>query len=201
MTLRSRFDMAARMKIALILLGLVILRGEALAQTSTTLTLAGQASTGADQRPASFEFLCSSNRGANIHGVLGVSLIIPAHDTLRAVFAFDDFEGPDARAGRRTRVESSAAAATGSLRTAVSGSITGDAGTAFTFGINAVRRGDAAALRSLSQLLAPLTEGEARLVWTQGNTRAGGPEIIARLAVGAADAARLRTLIAPCLAR
>lgn len=181
---------------------LLALASPALAQAPQTLTLAGEARTGADQRAARFEFLCSSNQGPNVHGALGVAIALTAHDTLRPVFNFDDFEGPDARAGRRTQLDSTAGGATATLRSAVSGSITGEGQPFdFTFGIYAARRNDARHLRELSRIIAPLTTGASTLVWTQGNTRAGGPSIIARLEIGAEDSARLRTLLTPCLVR
>lgn len=181
---------------------LLALGSPALAQAPQTLTLAGQARTGADQRAVRFEFLCSSNQGPNVTGVLGVAIAVAAHDTLRPVFNFDDFEGPDAQAGRRTQLDSTAPGGNATLRSLVSGSITGEREPFdFTFGINAARRNDAAALREVSRVLAPLTTGASTLVWTQGNTRAGGPSIIARLEIGAEDSARLRTLLTPCLAR
>ena len=83
----------------------------------------------------------------------------------------------------------------------VSGWIGVDANAPFAFGLSAARRRDQLQLREVSRLLAPMTLGAAQLVWTQGNTRAGGSPIVARLDVGAADAARLRTLLAPCLVR
>ena len=71
----------------------------------------------------------------------------------------------------------------------------------FAFGLAAARRRDETRLREVSRLLAPRTAGPATLVWTQGNARVGGPPIMARLEVGAEDAARLRTLLTPCLVR
>ena len=54
--------------------------------------------------------------------------------------------------------------------------------------------------RELARLLRPLTVGAAHLSWTQGQPRRGGVPLIATLAVNAEDAARLRTLLTPCLA-
>ncbi|UPY36784.1 hypothetical protein [Sediminicoccus sp. KRV36] len=165
------------------------------------MTLGGQARTGTDQRAVRFTFLCSASRGPDITGVLGLDLVVPAHDTLRAVFDFDPFEGPDARAGRLTQLESAAEAGSGAMRAMVSGSIGVDADSPFIFSVNAARRRDAARLAELSRLLAPLTTGASHLIWTQGNTRAGGPAITARLEASAEDAARLRALLGPCLPR
>jgi hypothetical protein len=136
-----------------------------------------------------------------VTGVLGLDLTVPHHDTLRPLFDFDAFEGPDADAGRLTRLEASAAGAAVRLQTMVSGSIGVAEDSPFVFSAIAARRRDAARLAELSRLLAPLTQAAGQLSWTQGNTRPGGPSIIARLEVSAADAARLHALLEPCLTR
>lgn len=184
-----------------ILLLLLALTAPALAQRAETLTLPGEAHTGTDQRPVRFTFLCTANAGPQVTGVLAVDLAVPRHDTLRPVFDFDAYEGPDANAGRRTGLQVTGQGAAVRMQTMVSGAITGGADAAFTFNLAAARRRDAARLAELQRLLTPLTQGAAQLEWTQGNTRPGGPAITARLAVSAADAARLRAVLEPCLAR
>jgi hypothetical protein len=164
-----------------------------------TLTLPGEARFGDDRRAVRFTFLCSSNAGPQVTGVLGVELAIPRHDTLRPQFNFDAFEGPDARAGRRTALESQAAGAASRMQAEVSGSIGVDEDAPFVFGLHAARRGEVARLSELSRLLAPLTLGAAQFSWTQWQPR--GQPIEARLAVSAADAARLRSLLSPCFPR
>ncbi len=106
------------------------------AQTPGTLRLSGEARTGADQRAARFEFVCSSN-GRNATGVLGVSVELPRHETLSPVFDFNRFEGPDADAGVLTRLETSTGPAG---RFAVSGSIGVADDVPFVFGLYAARR-------------------------------------------------------------
>ena len=189
------------MPILLLVAFLLISGGPALAQPQQSLMLTGQARTGDDTRAVRFVFLCSANAGPNVTGALGLDLFVPDHGSLRGTFDFDAFEGPDARAGRLTQVETTSAGATTRLRGMVSGWIGVDADAPFAFGLSAARRRDQLQLREVSRLLAPMTLGAAQLVWTQGNTRAGGSPIVARLDVGAADAARLRTLLAPCLVR
>ncbi|MCX7371452.1 MAG: hypothetical protein NTW56_03285 [Alphaproteobacteria bacterium] len=181
-----------------ILLLLLALTAPAMAQRAETLTLPGEARTGTDQRQVRFTFLCSANAGPQVTGVLAVDLAVSRHDTLRPVFNFDAYEGPDANAGRRTGLEVAGQGAAVRMQSMVSGSI--GEGDAFVFNLAAARRRDAARLAELSRLLTPLTQGAAQLEWTQGNTRPGGPAITARLAVSAADAARLRTVLEPCLA-
>ena len=186
------------MRIVLLLLALM---GPALANPGESLTLPGEAHTGADARAVRFTFLCSANDGPQVTGVLGVDLVVPRHETLRAIFDFDPFEGPDARAGRLTTLESTAESGTVSLRAMVSGSGGVDPDAPFVFSAIAARRRDAARLAELSRLLAPLTAGAARITWNQGNAKAGRPSIVARLDVSAADSLRLRALLTPCLAR
>ena len=173
----------------------------ALARPGETLTLAGEARTGSDLRPVRFTFLCSANEGPQVTGVLGLDLLVPAHDTLRAIFDFDAFEGPDAKAGALTRLETRAEGAPAQLQSMVSGSIGVAEDQPFVFSAIAARRRDAARLAELSRLLAPVTQGAAQLIWTQGNARAGGASIIARLEISVADATRLRAVLEPCLGR
>lgn len=184
-----------------LLLAFLLLGSPALAQPQQSLTLAGQARTGEDVRAVRFVFLCSANEGPNVTGALGLELYVAGHGSLRGAFDFDAFEGPDARAGRLTQLETTAAGTTTRLRAMVSGWIGVDADAPFAFGLSAARRRDETQLREVSRLLRPLTAGAAQLVWTLGNTRPGGPSIVARLDVSPADAERLRTLLAPCLAR
>ncbi|WPB85348.1 hypothetical protein [Sediminicoccus rosea] len=178
------------------LLLLLLMMGPAL---GNTLTLPGEARFGDDRRAVRFTFLCSENAGPQVTGVLGVELAIPRHDTLRPHFDFDAFEGPDARAGRRTHLESQAGGAAARMQSQVSGSLGAGDDAPFVFGLYAARRGEVARLGELSRLLAPLTLGQAQLGWTQWQPR--GAAIEARLAVSAADAARLRSLLAPCFPR
>lgn len=184
-----------------ILLLLLILMAPALARPGETLTLPGEAQTATDRRAVRFTFLCSANDGPQVTGVLGVELAVSRHDTLRPVFDFDSFEGPDAAAGRRTQLETTAGGAATRMQTMVSGSIGVGEDEPFIFSAIAARRRDAARLAELSRLLAPLTQGAALLSWTQGNARSGGPAITARLEVSAVDATRLNALLEPCLTR
>lgn len=180
-----------------ILLALLLLALPAAAQQRAgTVMLSGRAQTGADSREVRFEFHCSEN-GRNTTGALGVDLYVPRYAGLSQVFDFDAFEGPDAEAGARTRIEVGG----------VSGrfTVSGWAGVAedqpFGFGLTAPRRRDPQRLAAVARVLQPLTAGPASLTWTQQNAERGGPAILARLEVGAEDSARLRALLAPCLGR
>jgi hypothetical protein len=185
----------------ILLLLLLALTGPALARPGETVTLQGEARTGQDLRPVRFIFLCSSNDGPQVTGVLGVDLAVSRHDTLRPVFDFDAFEGPDAAAGRRTLLEATAEGTAVRMQTMVSGSIGVGEDEPFVFSATAARRRDATRLAELSRLLAPLTQGAAQFSWSQSHARSGGATIQARLEISAADSQRLRTVLAPCLAR
>lgn len=169
----------------------------AIAQPS--LLLEGRAQTGEDMRAVRFEFFCSPNAGPEVTGALGVTMSIPHHDTLRATFDFDAFEGPDADAGIRTRVETSSGRTMASGRFAAGGWIGVDDDKPFAFGLAAARRRDAAGLAAVVRVLRPLTLGAARLHWVQENPRRGGPAIATVLEVSAEDSSVLRALLAPCL--
>jgi hypothetical protein len=177
---------------------LLSLAGPALAQPDAGFT--GEARTGADTRPARFAFTCSAN-GRNTTGALGVTLAVPRHETLRPVFDFDRFEGPDADAGRLTRLETDVAGDRLGGRFAVSGSIGVDDDQPFVFGLYAARRGDQARLQELGRILRPLTLRPGRLVWNQLNIQRVGVPILATLDIGAVESERLRVLLAPCLPR
>lgn len=180
-----------------ILLALVALALPAAAQDRAgTVLLAGRAQTGADTREVRFEFHCSES-GRNTTGALGVDLYVPRYAELAQVFDFDAFEGPDAEAGARTRIEVGGA----SGRFSVSGWAGVADDTPFAFGLTASRRRDPQRLAAVARMLRPLTAGPATLTWTQENAGRGGPAIAARLEVSAADSARLRRLLAPCLGR
>jgi hypothetical protein len=165
-------------------------------QRAGTVQLAGRAQTGADSRAVRFEFYCSEN-GRNTTGALGVDLYVPRYAELAQAFDFDAFEGPDADAGARTRIE--AGSASGRF------TVSGWAGVAddnpFGFGLTAPRRRDPQRLAAIARVLQPLTAGAATLTWTQQNAERSGSAIVARLEVSAEDSARLRTLLTPCLGR
>ena len=166
------------------------------AQPPPQIVLPGQARTGADARAVRFIFYCSEN-SRNATGVLGLELHVPRFTELASVFDFDAFEGPDAQAGARTRIEAGGA----SGRFAVSGWIGVTDDRPFAFGLSAPRRRDPQRLATLARVLAPVTTGAAQLVWTQRDAGRSGSSIVARLDVSAEDSARLRELLGPCLQR
>ena len=170
------------------------------AQAPTELVLPGRADTGADARTVRFAFACTANDGARATGALSVELAVPGYEALEPVFSFDDFEGPDASAGRLTGLEASGAGGAARERFAVAGWIGVEADQPFHLGVSGALRNDASGLAAVAKVLRPLTTGPAVLVWRQDNPRRGGVPLVATLRLGPAEAARLRTLLAPCLA-
>ncbi|MDB5414301.1 MAG: hypothetical protein JWR10_2636 [Rubritepida sp.] len=185
------------MRLPILLAALLAMAMPAAAQQAPSgVLLTGRAQTGTDTRDVRFELFCSQN-GRGTTGLLAIDLHVPRHEQLAPVFDFDPFEGPDANAGQRTRLETPGG---GNARFAVSGSIGVAEDVPFVFSLAAARRRDAPRLAALARVLRPLTAGPSQLVWTQENTRRGGPAIVARLDGSAEDSVRLRTLLAPCLA-
>jgi hypothetical protein len=155
------------------------------------------ARTGNDTRPVQFRFFCSSSRGPNVTGVLGVELEIPQYEQLKPVFDFDPFEGPDANAGPLTLLRTTGAHGNDSGQFTAAGSIVPSG--AFMLGVNASRR-ETGPLHKLAVVLRPLTDGPARLTWQQGNAKSGGPPMTATLVLDAARSEQLKTGLGPCLA-
>lgn len=170
------------------------------AQAPHELVLPGKAQTGADVRDVRFVFACTANDGANVSGALSVELAVPGYEQLAAVFSFDDFEGPDADAGKLTRLEATAAGGKAQESFAAAGWIGVEADQPFYLGVSGVLRNDARKLAAVARVLRPLAAGPGQLVWRQGNTRKGGVPLVATLTVAGADAARLQALLGPCLA-
>jgi hypothetical protein len=159
----------------------------------------GTARTGNDTRPVRFRFLCSSNGGRNVTGVLAVELEIPQYEQLSPAFDFDPFEGPDAHAGPLTQLRSAGSRSTAGDRFAVSGSIIASgASEAFLLGIDMSRR-EPGPLRKLAAVLRPLTEAPAQLTWQQGNAKPGGTPVTATLDLNKAQSEQLKTSLGPCL--
>jgi hypothetical protein len=192
-------------RIALALLTAGILAGMAPAaalhaQAPTQVVLSGRAQAGADARDVRFVFLCTANDGANVTGALSVELAVPGYEALSAAFSFDDFEGPDADAGKLTRLEATAAGGKAQESFAVGGWIGVEADQPFYLGLSGALRNDAPRLAAIAKILRRLTAGPGQLVWRQGNAQKNGVPLVATLTVTAADATRLQALLGPCLA-
>ncbi len=170
------------------------------AQAPHEVVLPGKARTGADARDVRFLFACTANDGANVTGALSVELAVPGYEQLGAAFSFDDFEGPDADAGKLTRLEATGAGGKAQEVFQAAGWVGVEADQPFYLGVSGALRNDAAKLAAVAKVLRPLTSGAGQLVWRQGNTKKDGVPLIATLSVAAADATRLLSLLGPCLA-
>ena len=192
---------AGRAAAALLAVALLAAPRLGLAQTpDPTTVFAGRAQTGPDQRDIRVVITCSTTRTASATGALSIELYVPHHEELAPAFDFDSLEGPDANAGKRTDIETRTVAGAASGDFAVSGWVGVDADAPFGLGLTAAVRGEPARLAAVARLLRPLTQGAGQLVWHQGNPREGGTPIVATLTLTQADAARLRTIVPPCLA-
>jgi len=163
------------------------------------LNIDATARTGDDTRPVHLRFFCSSNKGPNVTGVLSVALDVPRYEQLRPTFDFDPFEGPDATAGALTSLEASRVRSKATGRFAASGSVQGTgAAESFALEVNVSRR-EAGPLRKLGSVLRPLFDGPGRLVWRQGNAKAGGTPMVVSVDLTQAQADQLKAAIGPCL--
>jgi hypothetical protein len=169
------------------------------AQVPGEVVLPGRAQTGTDVRDVRFNFACTSNDGPTVTGVLAVELAMPGYKGLASVFPFDDFEGPDADAGERTILEVTGPRGTVRGRFAAAGWIGVEADQSFHLGVSSGLRRDARHLAAVATVLRKVVVGPGTLVWRQESTKPGGMPIIATLAIAPADAARLRSLLTPCL--
>jgi hypothetical protein len=156
----------------------------------------GTARTGSGTRLARFHFSCSANDGPNVTGVLSVALEILRYEQLRAVFDFEAFEGPDAKAGPLTVLRAVGVRTKANDRFAAAGSI--NPAESFVLEVDASRR-EPGPLERLAAVLRPLLEGQGQLVWRQDNPKPGGTPIIAVLDLIQARADQLRATIGPCL--
>jgi hypothetical protein len=159
----------------------------------------GTARTGSDTRQVRFRFVCSSNAGPNVTGVLAVELEIPQYEQLSPVFDFGPFEGPDAHAGALTLLRSIGVRSKAGDRFTAAGSIIpSGASEAFMLGVDVSRR-EPGPLRKLAAVLRPLTEGPAQLTWQQGNAKPGGTPMTATLDLDQPRSEQLKTGLGPCL--
>ena len=190
--------MPARALPSLLAAALLLAAGAAVAQEPRGILLRGTARTGDDQREVRFVLDCTGNApGAT--GTLSVELSVPGYEALQPRFDFLAYEGPDANAGRRTRIGPSEAAAAASAPLAVAGWIGVDADRPFAFGLAGALRRDDARLRQIRERLAPVLAQPGRLVWQQGNLAPRGPAIVATAEIGPAALEGLRARLAPCM--
>jgi hypothetical protein len=160
----------------------------------------GSAQTGADTRPVRFRFYCSANSGPNVTGALAVAVEVPRAEQLKAVFDFDPFEGPDASAGSLTRLQATGARSKSQGDFSASGFVPApDPDASFVLEVSAARRGDAARLATLANVMRALVDSPSRLLWRQGNATKGGTPMSATLDLAKDGADQLRAALGSCL--
>ncbi len=193
------------MRLSMAVLSLLALTAaSAAAQPDGQLAFDGEARLGGEVRPASFAFLCATP-GPATSGALSLELYVASHDDFRSAFDFDAFEGPQANAGRRTRIGATREEAEASPPVSVAGWISGPGngppgrGLPFGFGLSAGLRRGGARLEIVRALASRIVDGPGTVVWIQGNTRAGRPPIVATLRLDEASREALRRALRPCL--
>ncbi|WP_157091414.1 hypothetical protein [Methylobacterium nodulans] len=160
-----------------------------------TVSLPGTAVIGSDSRDVTMVFACDDTQARGQTGSLSIGFGVPAFETLAKRFDFDAFEGPD---GPHKPLSAIKATTAQPLRLAASGSIAAD-GTTFDFAVAAAMRAEAAQLTSVHILASEVVKGGGLLRWHQGSPRQGDASILVTVLIGEADAARLKTALAPCL--
>jgi hypothetical protein len=195
----DRFKVCCRSLMLFTTMSLLPAPGEANESPPPGIAFDGEARTGTDTRPVRFRFLCSSNDGPDVTGVLSIELEIPRYAQLKSIFDFDPFEGPDAAAGANTLLQGTGARSKSSGRFTASGSaIEHGATDYFALDVAASRR-EPGALRKLAAVLRPLMNGAGALVWNQDNAKPKGTPMIASLDLAREQAEALKAALVPCL--
>ena len=110
-------------------------------------------------------------------------------------FGYDDFEGPDSRAGKLSHIDWIAGAKTASVTTAAAGSYVPDPPDAFRFEIAELAHRKSAP----ATLLAGADGSAARLVWTQSSYDRSKRTLVATFAFDANESTRVRDTVKACL--
>jgi hypothetical protein len=142
------------------------------------------------ERASSVHIGCSSDADG---GALVVEITVPEANTKKD-FGYDDFEGPDAPAGKLSHVEWIAAKTT-SIVTAAAGSYIPDPPEAFRFELAELAHRKSAP----ATLLAGADGTAAKLVWTQSSYDKSKRTLLATFAFDAAESAHVRDVVKACL--
>jgi hypothetical protein len=166
--------------------------GPALAVEIAKVSLPGKAVIGSESRDVALGFDCIPQSRTH-PGLLYVTLSVPNFEALETRFNFDAFHGPEGT--RKPLTEITVAQAE---RMSASGHIGMDS-TSFVLGVGASLRGDARDLAKIRPLLAAASAGPGALRWRQESPRKGDSPILVTVPIAAADADRLKAVLAPCL--
>jgi len=159
-----------------------------------TAALEGTVQVGAESRPAHLRFGCAADPR---DGALSVELWVPEAFT-RKDFDYDDFEGPDAPAGRRalTTIRMSGEHGMTEMSTAVAGWYAGDDPDTFVLAVSEVVRRPG----KVARLLGALDATRDRILWVQPRFDDATRTLQASFALDPAAVAKIHAVVAPCLA-
>ncbi|HEX4480085.1 MAG TPA: hypothetical protein VH082_04705 [Rudaea sp.] len=144
-----------------------------------------------DVRASTVHIGCSSDPHG---GALVVEIIVPDAYTKKD-FGYEDFEGPDAPAGKLSHIEWIAGAKTSQITTAIAGGYIPEPPDAFNFEIAGISR----RASSAATLLAGVEASEAKLVWTQSSYDKSKRTLVATFAFDASESAHVRDVVKACL--
>ena len=142
------------------------------------------------ERAATLHIGCSSDA----NGALLVELVIPDANT-RKDFDYDDFEGPDAHAGARSRIEWITTTGKTSITTDVAGSYIPNPPEAFQFGLDE----DSHKHSKGATLIASIKSEPGTLVWTQSSDDKSKRALVATFNLDADDAKKASDTTRACL--
>lgn len=150
--------------------------------------LAGNATLGAGQRPATLRLACDP-AGVGLSAVLTVQRFTDLADGF-------DVSGLDGRGPPLTSILVSSAGSVRSVRMAAQGAVSTDPDKQASLTVTGAHRGEDP-LRGIALALA---QPGTRITWTQASPRAGDQSLVASFSVAESDAAALKAALNSCLA-
>ncbi len=145
------------------------------------------------ERAATLHIGCSSDRDG---GALVIELTIPDANTKKD-FGYDDFEGPDSRAGVLSHLDWITIAGKTSITAKAAGSYIPEPQEAFQFGIDELSHRHSPG----ATLLASFKNEPGELIWTQSSYDKSKRKLVATFDVDAAETKKIRDVTAPCLSK
>ncbi len=142
-------------------------------------------------RAATLHIGCSSERHG---GALVIEITIPDANTKKD-FGYDDFEGPDSRAGALSHLQWITAAGKTSITAKAAGSYIPEPPEAFQFGIDELSRQHSPG----ATLITSVKDEPGKLVWTQSSYDTSKRKLVATFEIDAAEATHIRETTSACL--
>ncbi|MCJ2084008.1 hypothetical protein [Methylobacterium sp. J-090] len=166
-----------------------------------TATLQGAAVIAGKDRPVTIRLACDDTLAKSQTGALSLTLAVRNFEALGAAFDFGAFEGPGATRKALSELTATGPGSTPALRSAASGSVSAEMPDTFELTVSASMRGDAKRLDAVRGLATVLSARPSTVIWSQVSPRKGDAPLIATVVVSDADSARIKTAVAPCLAK